>query len=114
MCLGAPMRILSVDGLGAVCEGADGLAQVSLALTGPVGAGEHVLVYLGSAMRVLDADEARRIGDALEAMARAARGERFEHLIQDLADREPELPPHLRDQKSTTADRENADGTGDY
>ncbi len=115
MCLGTPMRIAHVDGLNAVCEGTGAQEAVSLALTGSVAVGSYVLVYLGSAVRVLDADEAGRIADALEAVACAARGERFEHLIQDLVDREPELPPHLRNQDSTnTTDEERAYGTRNH
>ncbi len=100
MCVGVPMRIIEADGLVALAE-ADGRREcVSLALTGAVEAGAFVLVYLGSAVRILDAEEARRIAAALEAVARAAEGADFEHLLQDLIDREPTLPVHLRDQQT--------------
>lgn len=114
MCLGVPMKVIEVDGLSAICEGAHGREQVSLALTGPIEAGGHALIYLGSAVRELDQSEARQISDALEAVNLAARGERFEHLLHDLVDREPALPPHLQEQQSRMAtNRENADGPGD-
>ena len=90
------MQVISVDGLSAVCRGRYEQANVSLALIDDVAPGDHVLVYLGSAVRSLDADEAGKIADALDAIARAARGESFEHLLDDLIDREPELPAHLR------------------
>lgn len=96
MCFGVPMRIERVDGLSAVCSGAGRSETVTLALIGEAAPGEHVLVYLGSAVRRLEAEEARQITDAIAAVDAASRGEAFDHLIQDLIDREPELPAHLR------------------
>jgi hydrogenase expression/formation protein HypC len=58
--------------------------------------GDWLLVHIDTAVQPLDADEALQVARALEAVSRAARGEDFEHLIADLIDREPELPPHLR------------------
>ena len=96
MCIGVPMKIVETDGLVAVCDGPEGRCTVSLALTGPLGADNHVLVHLGSAIRVMDADEAALVADALQAVMAAQRGDAFDHLIGDLIDRQPELPPHLR------------------
>jgi hydrogenase expression/formation protein HypC len=96
MCIGMPMTVVSVDGLTALCEGALGPAHIDLALVGPVAAGQAVLVHVGTAVRLLEPDEARAIADAIEAVARAQRGEPFEHLLADLIDKEPELPAHLR------------------
>lgn len=96
MCFGLPMQIEEVTGLSAVCSGAGRRETVSLALTGGLAPGDHVLVYLGSAVRQLGADEARAITDAIAAVSAASEGREFEHLIQDLVDREPVLPPHLR------------------
>ncbi len=90
------MRVTAINGLTAVCAAGDRRETVSLALTGPVTVGTDVLVYLGSAVRTLDPLEARQIADALEAVAAAAEGRPFEHLLGDLMDREPQLPPHLR------------------
>ncbi len=96
MCVGAPMRVVSVDGLSAVCVAEGRRERLSLALVGPVSVGDHVLAFMGSAVRTLDAQEAAQIGDALKAVAAAADGQPFEHLIADLAAREPQLPEHLR------------------
>ncbi len=99
MCVGAPLQIMRVDGLSAeaIALTADARTEtISLALTGPLAAGDHVLAHLGSAMRVIDALEARHIADALDAVAAAATGQPFDHLIADLADRTPQLPEHLR------------------
>jgi hydrogenase expression/formation protein HypC len=98
MCVGVPLQIHSIDGLEALAIGADGLSRVDLSLVGRVNVGVHVLTHLGVAVRVLDAEEAAQIANALEAVRLAARGESFEHLLADLIDREPELPAHLRAQ----------------
>ena len=59
--------------------------------------GDWLLVHVDVAVRALEAEEAQQIGDALQAVVAAAAGEPFEHLIADLVDREPQLPPHLRE-----------------
>ena len=65
-------------------------------LVGAVPVGTQVLVHVDSAVRVLDADEARQIDDALDGVAAALAGQPFEHLFADLIDREPALPDFLR------------------
>ncbi|MEO1015734.1 MAG: HypC/HybG/HupF family hydrogenase formation chaperone [Pseudomonadota bacterium] len=114
MCVGVPMRIVEADGLEAICvpyadaagahERVTANERVTLALIGPAAAGEHVLVYLGSAVRRLEPREAADIAGALQAVRNAAAGEPFEHLIADLIDREPELPAHLREIKDDAAE----------
>lgn len=111
MCVGKPAKILSVRGMLALCEAADGAAEISIALTPTVKPGDHVLVHLGSAMRVLGAEEAKQISDALQAVLKASDGQAFDHLLADLIDREPELPSHLRQ----SASKEEKDhGASDY
>lgn len=112
MCLGLPMRVVEVDGLSALCEGAGRRERVMLALTGSVEPGAHVLVYLGSAVRVLSEEEASRIAMALEAVQAAAEGRDFDHLIQDLIDREPELPAHLRPEGAPVEEDNDAPPSG--
>ncbi len=58
--------------------------------------GDWLLVHVDMAVRPISALEARRIADALQAVSAAAAGAPFEHLLADLIDREPQLPPHLR------------------
>ncbi len=98
MCVGIPMTVVQVDDLKATCvpllEGS-APSMVTLALTGPVPVGGHVLVHLESAIRVLDAEEAGQIANALAAVTAAASGQPFDHLLADLIDREPQLPPGL-------------------
>lgn len=98
MCFGIPMRVLRVDGLSALCEGHGRREQVDLSLIGRVEINTQVLVHLGNAYRALSDDEAAGITNAISAVAAAANGQPFEHLIADLTDREPQLPPHLQDQ----------------
>ncbi len=100
MCIGVPMRVVSTDGLSAQCAIQGRTETVSLALTGPLEPDTDVLVYLGSAVRILEPGEAQQIADALKAVAAAAAGEPFDHLIADLVDREPELPAHLQTKKA--------------
>ena len=96
MCLGVPMQVITAKEHVALCQHGNKVEEVSLALIGDVEEGQELLVYLGSAVRVLDPQEATQIRDALEAVNRAAKGEDFEHLIADLVDRTPQLPPHLQ------------------
>jgi|GEM_PF-246757 len=101
MCFGVPMQVVRTNGLMATCEGSGRTQEVNLALIGEVSEGTDLLVYLGSAVRVLTPQEATQITDAIGAIEAAAQGRDFEHLIQDLIDREPELPEHLRPQAAT-------------
>jgi len=55
-----------------------------------------VLGHIDTAIRVLDAGEARLIDDALKGLEAAMRGENFDSLFADLIEREPKLPDHLR------------------
>lgn len=98
MCFGLPMRVISVNGGLALCEAGSLREHVDLALVGTVKPGSFLLVHLGTAHRALDEEEAGSIANAIEAVRAAASGEPFEHLIADLVDREPELPPHLQNQ----------------
>lgn len=97
MCLGFPMTILSGDDAQALCVRKGETQSVSMLLVGAQAPGTRVLVHLGTAMRVLEPEEAQVIDDALDGLAAASRGESFEHYFADLIDREPELPEFLRD-----------------
>lgn len=89
------MRIVAGDDVSAVCERRGDQRRVSLMLIGAQPPDTWVLVHLDSAVRVLGADEARLIDDALDGVAAALEGRDFDHLFADLIEREPELPPHL-------------------
>lgn len=97
MCLGVPLQVRSVDVGVALCRDAVGERRIStLLLDAPPAPGDWVLVHIDAAIRAIDAEEARLVRDALLAVSAAAEGAPFEHLLADLIDREPELPPHLR------------------
>ncbi len=98
MCLGVPMQVVAA-GIGwADCRNGDATRRVDTLLLDAVAPGDWVLVHIASAIRRVDASEAKLIRDALLAVQHAAAGEPFEHLLADLIDREPQLPPHLRPQ----------------
>jgi hydrogenase expression/formation protein HypC len=90
------MRVVAGNDCVAQCERHGAITSISLMLVGAQPPGTHVLTHLGSAIRVLDADEARAIDDALAGLAEAVEGREFESLFADLLNREPELPAHLR------------------
>lgn len=104
MCLGLPMRVVSVEDGGAfgLCESRDGSHRetLDLRLVDGAGPGDWVLGFLGAARSRMTEDEAARTADALEAIAAVQRGEDIEHLFADLTDREPELPDFLKGQTS--------------
>lgn len=97
MCIGIPMRVVAASEFVAQCERHGAISSISLMLVGPQPPGTQLLTHLGSAIRVLDAEEARAIDDALAGLAEAVEGRAFETLFADLISREPELPLHLRD-----------------
>ncbi|HEY0329117.1 MAG TPA: HypC/HybG/HupF family hydrogenase formation chaperone [Rhodopseudomonas sp.] len=101
MCVGLPMTVLSSDNGSALCERRGEQRRVSTLLIGEVAVGDRVLVFIDNAMRLLDAEEARLIDDALDGLAAAMQGRDFEHLFADLIDREPQLPEFLRNQVVT-------------
>lgn len=96
MCLGVPMQVLAAGPGWADCRNGDATRRVDTLLLDAVALGDWVLVHVSSAVRALDKAEALAIRDALLAIERAAAGQPFEHLLADLIDREPQLPPHLR------------------
>jgi len=102
MCVGIPMQVLDVNGAIALCEGMGRREQVNTLLTGEPKVGDWVLVFLGSAREIITAEHAATIADALTAVDLALKGETsLDHLFPDLANRQPELPPHLRPGKAT-------------
>ena len=104
MCIGRPLRIVEMHGFSAVCADADGRREdVDMSLVGAQAPGTWVLVFLGHARGVLDADEAARIRDALTALDDVMRGAApdVDRLFADLVSDGPRLPPHLRAQVDT-------------
>ena len=91
------MRVVAVDGLLAECEGRGRRERIDVALVGTVGVGEWLLAHQGRAVRSMSDDEAAATRAALDALEAALAGDRdLDVYFADLADREPQLPPHLR------------------
>ena len=92
MCMGTPMTVVESDEMVAQCRRGAEMRRISMALVGAQPPGVWVLVHLDTAVRVLEADEARMIDEALEGLAAAMRGEPFEHRFADLQGAIPTLP----------------------
>lgn len=97
MCIGIPALVQRCEDGYAVCRTRDGLARIDLALTGPVSEGTWLLAFQGAARECIDAQRARDIDAALDALAAIAQGQTdIDAFFPDLVNREPQLPPHLR------------------
>lgn len=96
MCLGLPMTVIETDGISALCEFRGEQRRVSMLLLSNPPAGSRVLVYIDTAIRLLDEEEARLIADAILGLGAALNGEDCDRFFADLIDREPQLPEHLR------------------
>jgi hydrogenase expression/formation protein HypC len=91
------MRIETIDGWSARCRHGATLHEVDLALLPEARPGDHVLVFLGAGRRLLDAQEAEQIAQALTAVEAVTRGDAtsIDAAFADLTGRAPTLPPHL-------------------
>jgi len=97
MCIGIPYIIIETGHLQARARSRDGEMIIDMTLVGNQPVGTYVLVFLGAAREVLDAQLAGQIADAIEAMDRVMAGDNnIDHLFADLINREPQLPEHLR------------------
>jgi len=97
MCIGVPMRVVSEGSGIAWCEGRDERVELDMLLVGPQPIGTWVLAFQGAARRVMSEEEAAQTTAALDALAAALAGETdLSRFFPGLADREPQLPAHLR------------------
>ncbi|MES9970436.1 MAG: HypC/HybG/HupF family hydrogenase formation chaperone [Candidatus Thiodiazotropha sp.] len=97
MCIGVPMQVLSIHPGCAICQGMGERRRVDTLLVGEPQVGDWVLVFLDTAREVLSAARAREIAQALQAIDLVNKGETaIDHLFDDLVNREPQLPEHLR------------------
>jgi hydrogenase expression/formation protein HypC len=96
MCLGVPMRLISVDGILGIAEGPDGIERIDLSLCAEAVPGDWVLNFLGAARGVVDAEEASKITAALDGLRALMRGDDLGAAFADLEARTPSLPPHLQ------------------
>jgi hydrogenase expression/formation protein HypC len=103
MCLGIPVQVLSAEGPTALCRDHRGeVSRIDTLLTGAQPPGTWLMTFLGVARAVIDADEAARVGRALEALQAmlAGEGADLDAAFADLAGREPRLPDFLQGEPS--------------
>lgn len=96
MCLGVPMKLLSIDGIAGLAEGIDGVELIDLSLCDHAKTGDWVLGFLGAARAVISADEAAKITAALGGLRSLMAGGDLGTAFADLDARPPSLPPHLQ------------------
>ncbi|MCU7846196.1 MAG: HypC/HybG/HupF family hydrogenase formation chaperone [Candidatus Thiodiazotropha sp. (ex Monitilora ramsayi)] len=97
MCIGLPMQVVAKEPGFALCEGMGEKRRVDTLLVGEQPVGRWLLVFLDSAREVLTEEQAVQIGQALQALDLALKGEsEVGHLFADLVEREPQLPAHLQ------------------
>jgi len=99
MCLAIPMRVLRAGTGIARCVDRHGVvADIDLALVGPVAADAWLLTFQRTAREIVDAERAAQIDRALGALEAALRGEpgALDAAFPDLVGREPTLPDCLR------------------
>lgn len=94
MCLGVPLRLISVEGIAGLATDGDTDSLIDLSLTPDARPGDWVLAFLGAARERLEPDEAARIRAALAGLAAVMAGGDAGDAFADL-DRPPALPPHL-------------------
>ena len=96
MCVGLPLRILTIDGIAAQAE-ADGHRElIDLSLTPEARVGDWVLTFLGASREVISEDEAAKISAALQGLRAVMQGEGLGDAFADLDASGPQLPPHLQ------------------
>jgi hydrogenase expression/formation protein HypC len=97
MCIGTPMKIVSVDDGIALAEGRGQRERLNTLMVGTLAAGDWVLAFQGAALRELSAEEAAQTDAALDALASVLAGKGVDDAhFRDLIDREPQLPAHLQ------------------
>lgn len=96
MCVGVPMKILSINGIAA--RATDGREEqlVDLSLVEGARTGDWILTFLGSARDIIPEDEARKIAAALDGLRALMAGGELGDAFADLDNHTPTLPPHLQ------------------
>ena len=72
MCLAIPAKILSVDGIAAHCEMSGVTKDIDISLTPEAKAGDWVIVHVGFALQVIDAQKAAATLAAMQSVADSA------------------------------------------
>ena len=93
MCLGIPMQVVESGEGYAWCEGMGERRLIDTLLVGDQPVGTWLMTFLDGAREVLSAEEAARIGAALQAVRLVMQGNaHIDHLFADLVDGEHPLP----------------------
>lgn len=97
MCIGIPMQVLDSGETQALCQNGDTVEIIDMMLVGPQPVGTWVQVFLGAARECLSEVRALQIKSALQSLEQVMQGKEadVDRLFPDLANREPQLPPHL-------------------
>ena len=72
MCLAIPAKILSIDGTAAHCEMSGVTKDIDVSLTPEAKAGDWVIVHVGFALQVIDAQKAAATLAAMQSVADSA------------------------------------------
>jgi hydrogenase expression/formation protein HypC len=112
MSLGIPMKVLRCEGSMALCmvepppgqQQSARQEQVDTMLVPDVQEGDYLLVFMGMARARMEPEEARKLQEALQALATlaatpvdaGAAQQIVTHGFADLCDAPPRLPPHLQ------------------
>lgn len=96
MCVGVPMRLLSVDGIAGRAELNGSTDLIDLSLLPEARPGDWVLGFLGAGRAIISADEAGKITAALNGLRALMAGGDLGDAFADLENRSPSLPPHLQ------------------
>lgn len=96
MCVGVPVRLVSVEGIVGHALDRGAATLVDLSLLPDARAGDWVLGFLGTGREILPEAEALLILRALEGLSRVMAGGEGGDAFADLEARAPSLPPHLQ------------------
>ena len=107
MCLGIPMKVISTVPGFAVCDRNGEQFTIDMKLVGEQPEGTWILTFLDAAREVIDETKAKEISNAISALELAFQGEQnLDYLFQDLIDKGPELPDHLKATPITETEKE--------
>ncbi|MDR2624708.1 MAG: HypC/HybG/HupF family hydrogenase formation chaperone [Zoogloeaceae bacterium] len=109
MCVGIPMRVIEGDAFRARCQGRRGETWIDMRLVGAQPANTWLLTFADTAREVLEAERAKAIDAALDALEMLLSGqhltpEQLDAFFPDLVGREPEYPAS-EDGRQRTEDR---------
>ncbi len=97
MCIGIPMKVLSLPDEGvAICEGRGQKEKLDIMMIGPVEPGQWVLAWNGMATEIITEDRAGQVDKALDALESVMNGKTAEDdAFADITANTGKLPPHL-------------------